>query len=239
MLKAPRKNKEMGSPFVSDDKVGALPEGEKRPRNAAATRGRILKAAIAEFAEHGFSGGRMDAIAQRSESNMRMLYHYYGSKEDLYLVALEQVYGDIRHREELLSLDKLDPEEAMLKLFHFTYGYFGDHPEVVSLWSGENMLRGRFLSKSRRAAEMSSPLLTLIETTLKRGEEDAIFRPGVDPLQLYVSMVALSYFHLSNAYTLSAIFSTNLHSKKWKAERKRHATDMLMAYLLPVGQAAV
>lgn len=222
---------------MPDTKVLALPEVEKRPRNAAATRDRILKAAIAEFAEHGFSGARMDAIAQRSKSNMRMLYHYYGSKEDMYLVVLEHVYSDIRHREELLRLDKLAPEQAMLKLFDFTFSYFANHPEVVSLWSGENMLRGRFLSKSNRAAEMSSPLLTLIETTLKRGEEEKVFRADIDPLQLYVSMVALSYFHLSNAYTLSAIFSTNLHSKKWKAERKRHTTDLLMSYLRPVDGA--
>ena len=223
---------------MANTKVVPLPEPEKRPRNAAATRERILKAAVAEFAEHGFSGARMDAISERSEANMRMLYHYYGSKEDLYLTVLEQVYGDIRHREGLLSLDKLAPEQAMLKLFDFTFGYFAEHPEVVSLWSGENMLRGRFLSKSNRAAEMSSPLLVLIEATLKRGEEEKIFRSDIDPLQLYVSMVALSYFHLSNAYTLSAIFSTNLHSRKWRADRKRHATEMLMAFLRPVDEAA-
>jgi TetR/AcrR family transcriptional regulator len=169
---------------------------------------------------------------------MRMLYHYYGSKEDMYLVVLEQVYRDIRHREELLNLDKLAPHEAMLKLFDFTYSYFGAHPEVVSLWSGENMLRGRFLSKSNRAAEMSSPLVTLIEATLKRGEEQKVFRVGIDPLQLYVTMVALSYFHLSNAYTLSAIFRTNLHSKRWKADRRRHATEVLMSYLRPCDSLA-
>lgn len=214
-------------------KVLAAPEVEKRPRNAAATRERILNAAVAEFAEHGFSGARMDAIAQRSESNMRMLYHYYGSKEDLYLVVLEQVYADIRRQESMLDLEKLAPEQAMLKLFDFTYSYFGEHPEVVSLWSGENMLRGRFLSKSNRAAELTSPLLSAIEATLERGVAEKLFRPDIDPLQLYVSMVALSYFHLSNAYTLSAIFRSNLHSKKWKVERRRHATDMLMSYLRP------
>jgi TetR/AcrR family transcriptional regulator len=213
-------------------------ESEKRPRNAALTRARIFDAAVAEFAEHGFSGARMDAIAQRSDSNMRMLYHYYGAKEEIYLFVLEQVYADIRHQEGLLNLEKLEPLPAMLKLFDFTFNYFDKHPEVVSLWSGENLLRGRFLSKSRRAAELTSPLVSAIDATLKRGEADGVFRPEVDPLQLYVSMVALSYFHLSNAYTLSAIFSTNLHSKKWKTERRRHATDMLLAYLAPTVEAA-
>lgn len=218
---------------MSNPSIVPLPKPGTHPRSAALTRERILKAATAEFSEHGFNGARMDVIAQKAEANMRMLYHYYGNKEDLYLTVLESVYTDIRLKEHKLNLENLDPVEAMLQLFDFTYSHFGNHPEVVSLWSGENMLRGRFLAKSKQVAELSSPLLTLIEKTLKRGEQEKKFRDDIDPLQLYVSMTALSYFHLSNAYTLSEIFRTNLHNKKWKTERRRHATDMLLSYLRP------
>lgn len=218
---------------MSNPSVVPLPKPGSHPRSAVLTRERILKAATAEFSEHGFNGARMDVIAQKSEANMRMLYHYYGSKEELYLTVLENVYTDIRLKEHELNLENLDPVEAMIELFDFTYAHFGNHPEIVSLWSGENMLRGRFLAKSKRVAELSSPLLTLIEKTLKRGEKEKKFRDDIDPLQLYVSMTALSYFHLSNAYTLSEIFRTNLHDREWKTERHRHATDMLLSYLRP------
>jgi TetR/AcrR family transcriptional regulator len=160
-----------------------------------------------------------------------MLYHYYGSKEDLYLTVLEHVYEDIRAREQQLDLEHLDPKTAMLRLFEFTFSHFAQNPEIVSLWSGENMQRARFLCMSRRATEISSPLLSAIESTLKRGQRAKVFRPRIDALQLYVSMVALSYFHLSNAYTLSTIFRTDLHSRKWQEERRNHARDMITAYL--------
>lgn len=216
----------------AEDTAPPPAKSPKRPRNAELTKKRILEAAVAEFSEHGFSGARMDAIALRSNANMRMLYHYYGSKEDLYLLVLEEAYRDLRNREHLLDLDHLPPREAMLKLFDFTYSYFANHPEVVSLWSGENLLRGRFLAKSKRAVEFTSSLLVVIEATLKRGEKERCFRKGIDPLQIYVSIVALSYFHLSNAYTLSIIFRRNLQSRKWRAERNQHAMEMFKAYLL-------
>lgn len=203
-----------------------------RTRDPVGTRNRILEAAIAEFAEHGLSGARIDAISQRSGTNMRMIYHYYGSKEGLYVYVLDHVYEDIRKKETSLNLSNLEPFDAMMKLFHFTFSHFAANPHVVSLWTGENMQKGMYLSNSLRAASLSSPLLDAIRETLVRGEEQQVFRAGIDPLQLYVSMVALSYFHLSNAYTLSTIFETDLRSDQWKAERLHHTRDMLAAYLL-------
>jgi len=190
---------------------------------------------MTEFSEHGLSGARIDAIARRAESNMRMLYHYYGSKEDLYLTVLEHVYEDLREREQRLNITNLDPEAAMLRLFEFTFAHFEQNPEIVSLWSGENMQQARFLSRSKRVTEISSPLLTAIEATLERGQRARVFRPQISPLQIYISIVALSYFHLSNAYTLSTIFRTDLRSKKWQKERRNHAREMLMSYLRPPG----
>lgn len=216
-------------PAVSLGDVEAPP----RVRDAAATRRRILDAATDEFAERGLSGARIDSIAQKADANMRMIYHYYGSKEDLYAYVLEQAYADIRSQEATLNLGNLDPYDAMMKLFSFTFSHFANNPQIVSLWTGENLLKGRHLSPSQRAATLSSPLVDAIREVLARGEAANVFRSGIDPLQLYVSMVALSYFHLSNAYTLSAIFRTNLQSDKWKTERRRHAQAMLAAYLRP------
>jgi TetR/AcrR family transcriptional regulator len=203
-----------------------------RVRDAAATRKRILDAAIDEFAERGFSGARIDSIAQRSSANMRMIYHYYGNKEELYVYVLDHVYEDIRKREASLNLANLAPFDAMMKLFNFTFSHFEANPHIIALWTGENLQKGLYLSTSPRAATLTSPLVDAIRETLVRGEADRAFRPDIDPLQLYVSMVALSYFHLSNAYTLSAIFQTNLQSNKWRSERRRHAQEMLAAYLL-------
>lgn len=204
-----------------------------RVRDAAATRKRILDAATDEFAERGLSGARIDSIAQKAEANMRMIYHYYGNKEDLYVTVLLQAYEDIRSQEATLNLGALKPLDAMMKLFNFTFSYFAANPRIVSLWTSENLQKGRYLPASRANA-ISSPLVEAIRTTLARGAEEGVFRDDIDPVQLYVSMVALSYFHLSNAYTLSSLFSTNLQSEKWKSERRKHAQAMLIAYLRPI-----
>lgn len=213
----------------------ADPAPPRATRNAAATAERILQAAILEFAEHGYMGARIDGIAKRAGANMRMLYHYYGNKEDLYLKVLEHVFAAMRLKEQTLNLSDLEPLAAMQRLFDFTFDHFGSHPLYVRILSGENLAGARHLHRSSVVPALSSPLLQAIEEVLKRGEAQQVFRPGLDPLQLYVSMVALSYLHISNAPTLSWIFSTDLSNEQWRAQRHEHARTMLMTYLVAPG----
>jgi AcrR family transcriptional regulator len=191
------------------------------------TRDRILLAALNEFAEKGFSGGRLDAICAAARANIRMVYHYFQDKAGLYVAVLEHVLGELRQEELKLDIDHMAPMEALLQLFDFTFDHFASHPRLISLLSGENLLRARFLKLSSRTPVISSPVLSLIQRLLRRGEADGTFRNGIDPLQLYVVLVGLSYFHLSNGYTLSVIFKRNIYQKRWLAEHKRIARDIV------------
>jgi AcrR family transcriptional regulator len=65
------------------------------PRDADATRARILAAAVAEFAAHGLAGGRVDRIAAAAEANKRSIYVYYGDKAGLFEAALDHVIARI------------------------------------------------------------------------------------------------------------------------------------------------
>ena len=67
------------------------------------TRKNILAVARREFAEHGLSGGRIDAIAAQMRTTKRMIYYYFGSKEGLYQAVLEQAYANIRNIEQELD----------------------------------------------------------------------------------------------------------------------------------------
>ncbi|MDR7184399.1 AcrR family transcriptional regulator [Microbacterium trichothecenolyticum] len=64
-------------------------------RNAEATRARILRAAIAEFATVGLAGGRIDRIAAQAESNVRMIYAYFGNKSGLFDAAVRTAVEDM------------------------------------------------------------------------------------------------------------------------------------------------
>jgi TetR/AcrR family transcriptional regulator len=211
--------------------VARIAKPQQRPRDAVATAERILQSAIAEFAQNGYAGARIDAIARGANANMRMLYHYFGSKDALYIRVLEAVFNDIRLQEQRLKLKNIPPLEAMTKLFEFTYSHFAANPLFIRILASENLLEAKYLTRSKRVSTLSSPLLLAIKEALSRGEREGVFRRGIDPLQLYVSMVALSYFHISNAPTLSHLFGTNLASTQWKMQRRRHATEMMIAFL--------
>jgi len=200
-------------------------------RNPARNQERILKAATEEFARYGLGGARVDRIAARAGANKRMLYYYYGNKEDLFLKVLEARYAHIRRAELGLHLLDLDPIQGMRRMVEFTWNYYLKHPEFLTLLNSENLHRGRHLKRSRDVAAMHSPLIALLRDLLLRGERAGKFRKGVDPVQLYISIAALGYFYLSNRHTLSTIFERDLLAPKSKAERLKHMTELVLGYL--------
>lgn len=206
-------------------------------RDPAGTRDRILRAAIREFARHGFGGARVQAICRAASANPRMIYHYFGDKAGLYVAALEHVFEALRAHELKLDVDHLAPLDAMLRLFHFVHGHFASHPEIITLLSAENLVRARYLRRSKTVSAISSPVLGLIDRLLRKGVSAGVFRPGIDPFQLYVAMVALSFFHRSNAYTLSFMFDTDMRTPAWRARQKRQAEDMLLRFVRSDGRA--
>ena len=189
--------------------------------------GANLLAALEEFADKGFAGGRLDTICAAARANIRMVYHYFTDKAGLYVAVLEHVLGELRQEELKLDVDHVAPMDGLLQLFDFTYDHFAAHPRLISLLSGENLLKAQFLKRSSRTPVISSPVLSLFARLLRRGEADGTLRAGIDPLQLYVVVVALSYFHLSNGHTLSVIFERDVFEKGWLAEHKRIARDMV------------
>lgn len=200
-------------------------------RDPARSRSRILAAALEEFSRHGLGGARVDRIAARAGANKRMLYYYYGNKEDLFLAVLESRYAHIRRAELGLHLGALAPLEGIRRLVEFTWDYYLAHPEFLTLLNSENLHRARHLRRSRQIAAMHSPLVATLRDLLERGAREGKFRRGVDPVQLYISIAGLGYFYLSNRHTLSTIFERDLLAPRSKAERLKHMTGLVLGYL--------
>jgi AcrR family transcriptional regulator len=206
-------------------------KGAAPTRDPEQTRARILAAARAEFARAGLGGARVDRIAQAAGANKRMLYYYFGNKDELFTAVLEATYEHIRDAEKALRLTEIDPPEAIRRLIAFTWEYYLEHPEFLTLLNSANLHRARHLEKSAKVRSMHSPFVAMIEEILERGRKAGVFRAGVDPVQLYVSIAGLSYFHLGNRYTLSAIFGRDLMSPRARAERLAHMTELVLGYL--------
>jgi AcrR family transcriptional regulator len=200
----------------------------KNGRDPARTRSKILDAATVEFARYGLGGARVDRIAERAGANKRMLYYYFGSKEALFLAALEESYAHIRNAERDLDLEHRDPREALKRLVEFTWRYYLEHPEFMTLLNSENLHKGRHVQRSQRVRQLHSPLVETLRTILRRGERQGFFRPGIDPVQLYISIAGEGYFYLSNRYTLSRIFDRDLMAPRALAGRARHITQTIL-----------
>ncbi|MDG4647334.1 TetR/AcrR family transcriptional regulator [Roseibacterium sp. SDUM158017] len=211
-------------PRRDDTGAGAPP----RTRDPERTEAGILQAAVREFAQHGYHGARIVRIAKAARCNTRMIYHYFGGKEPLYVAVIDSVYASIRNREAALNLSEDTPLESMRRLVEFTFDYFHENQAFLNITRNENILGGKFIRRSRMIRSMSQPLTESIGRILDRGVEAGLFRHRPDPLQLYLSIVALSAHHLNNAHTLSATFGEDFSDPAWLGERRRHAVTMIL-----------
>jgi AcrR family transcriptional regulator len=213
-------------------RAGRLATGVRR-RRPDATRRRIMVAATSEFAAKGLAGARVDEIAHRARVSKRMLYHYFGYKDALWLAVLEQAYLHIRSEERELDVSRLSPIVGMRRLIEFTVAYVRSHPEFISLLLGENLHRARYLRRSRKVREMHTSLLGVIADLLKRGRRAGVFRNGVDPAELYITIAALAFFYFSNIHTLSTIFGRNFDAAPARRRHLEHATNVVLGFLRP------
>jgi AcrR family transcriptional regulator len=201
------------------------------PRDPERTSASILAAAVIEFTDKGYAGARIDAIAEKSGANKRMIYHYFGDKDGLYLAVLESAYAGIRSSEAELQLANLEPVPAIERLVEFTWRYFIEHPEFLSILATENLHRAKFLKKSKKVLQLHSPQVSMISDLLKRGAEHGVFRSGVDPIYVYISIASLGIFYLSNRWTLSTIFARDLTEQDEIRAWGKHISAVILGYL--------
>jgi AcrR family transcriptional regulator len=205
----------------------------KKPqkRNADATRAKILRAAVGEFGEKGLPAASTDDIAARCGVNKRMVYYYFGSKEGLYLAALESVFEDLVALEKEIAVEHLDPPEAIEAMINLKIDYYLDNPHFISFLSMENFYRARHLRKSKKLEMFKTPLTDVIARILKQGERSGQFRQNVEPVDFYVSLCALCIMYFSNQHTLSVIFGRDMMTPASIARRRRTVIDLVLSYL--------
>ncbi len=206
---------------------------DARPRrDAERSRRAILDAALEEFAELGHAGARIDSIAARAGVSKPLIYSYFGDKDALYLAALREAYVQIRAGENELELDSKDPEAAIRALVGFTLEHFRSKPWFVSMLNTENLRGGASIREMGDAGEIQSPLVARLRKILERGAAAGLFRAGIDPVDLYISIAALCYFPISNRHTLRVVFNCPIDAA-WLARRERDAAEMVLDYLRP------
>lgn len=199
-----------------------------RIRDAEATQKRILAAAKKEFAKKGLGGARVDVIAERAKANKRMIYHYFDSKEALFQRVLEDAYLDIRTAEQKLELDHLEPKDALEMLVRFTWQYYLDNPEFLTLVNSENLHGAKHLKKSKVVHVITRRLIDMVGAILRRGVDQGVFREGVDPVQLNITIAAIGYYYLTNRFTGSIIYGRDFLGEDALRERLEFNIETIM-----------
>jgi AcrR family transcriptional regulator len=196
------------------------------------TRAGIMAAAREEFAAHGLSGARVDAIAARTNTAKRMIYYYFGSKEGLYLAVLEAAYADIRAQESLLELELCPPVEAILRLIAFTFDYEEAHPDFIRLVSIENIHHGRHIAQSATIQALNRGVITMLEAVLDRGKASGLFRQEVDPVDIHLLISSFCFFRVSNRHTFGRLFKLDLSAPALMDRHRAMLTETVLNALL-------
>jgi AcrR family transcriptional regulator len=183
---------------------------KKKSRDPDDTQRRIMAAAKVEFAKNGLGGARVDVIAARAKANKRMMYHYFGNKEKLFQLVLEDAYGAFREAEAALALDGEEPIVALRKLVTFNWNYFLANPEFITLVNSENLHKARHVKNSKRMQEMSRPFVGRMSSLLKRGVDDGLFRKNLDAVQVTITIASVAYYYLTNRFTGEIVFERDL-----------------------------
>jgi AcrR family transcriptional regulator len=200
-------------------------------RDAERTRADLLAVATEVFAESGFSGARVDLIAERTRTTKRMIYYYFGSKEGLYMAVLENAYRGIREAEQRLQVEHVDPVIAMRRLAELTFDHHLDHQAFIRLVAIENIHRGEYISRIDSLRNLSRPATSLLDEILARGREQNVFRADVDALDVHLVISSYCVFQVANRYTFGFLFDVDFTEVSQRAHLRRMIGDVVVGWL--------
>lgn len=192
------------------------------------TRDRILAVALQEFSRHGLAGARIDAIAAESGLNKGMIYYHFGSKEELYVAALEESYRRFREVESAFHVEGLPPVPALRSLVGATFDFHAAHPDFVRMVMSENIHQGEYIRKIPALRAINRSAIVLLERLCRRGIDEGVFRADLDPVDLHMSISALSFYNVSNRHTFSFIYDRDLGAAEVHAARRAAVVDMIL-----------
>jgi AcrR family transcriptional regulator len=213
-------------PDAPPSRDGMVPQ-----RDAVRTRTEILDIATREFADRGYNGARVDAIATKTRTTKRMIYYYFGSKEQLYIAVLERVYQQIRTAEQALDVEGLDPVDAIRRIAELTFDHHQSHPDFIRLVSIENINRAEHMAKSPGFPGQNASALSLIEQILARGRAQGRFRREVDALDVHMLISSYCVFRVANRHTWRTIFGRDLTDPAFRDRYRTMLGDLVVAYL--------
>jgi AcrR family transcriptional regulator len=215
---------------VTDNGAGL----SRRRQDALETRENILQVATREFSEKGLAGARIDEIAELTNSSKRMIYYYFGGKDELYRAVLERAYERIRVQEQAARFEDLQPDEALKAVIGHNFDYHFEHPEFVRLVMNENVHHGHHIARIESMQQRNRSAIDQLATIIARGTQQGLFRAGIDPIDLHTTISALSFYNVSNRHTFLHNFGVDFAAADVRVKRRQQIIDCVMGWVKAV-----
>jgi AcrR family transcriptional regulator len=203
----------------------------KRQINALETRENILDVAYAEFSEKGLAGARIDEIADKTATSKRMIYYHFTSKEGLYRAVLERAYDRIRGQEQSARFEDMPPDQALRAIVGHNFDYHFEHPEFVRVVMNENVHKGEHIATIPDMQARNSTVIEQLRSILDKGTQEGLFRPGIDPVDVHMTISALSFYNVSNQFTFHHNFGVDFSSPSARARRRVQIIECVLAWV--------
>ncbi len=209
-------------------------------RQPEASRDAILRAALAEFAQEGLAGARMDAIAVSAGVNKALLYYYFHDKDSLYGAVLDRFFVRLSER----VMVELDSDAALgERLLRYACAHFdcvAESPHYARLFQGELMSAGRGGSPhlARVAERYIRPIAMRVSEILQEGSASGEFRK-VDPFQFAPSIAAINVHYFVIAPVARVLFDRDPYAPEAIRQRRAAVLDFVAAALFADRDAGV
>lgn len=200
-------------------------------RNPERTKGRLLRAAIRLYSEKGFHGVSVDEIVGQAKANKRMVYHYFGDKNGIYLAALKEVFGRLEKAAVRVIKESERPDVKLKHLIAAHFRFLDENPEFFRLLLWENLERGRHIGRHPEFINRN-PFIAQFRLVIKEGVASGIFRAPRDIKHLLINLIAVCFFYYSNHYSLAISLKVDLDSPRSHALRLDQATDLVFRGLM-------
>lgn len=221
------------SPTVPEPETSDQTSGKPPRRTRAESReqamNQIIDIATGEFVEKGLAGARIDEIA--GKATKRKIYYYFEGKDELYRAVLQRAYARVRESEAQVDIDSGTAVDALRRLIEHDVHYHARHPELVRLVMNENIHRADHLKQIEGLPSGNKIVIDLLTRIIARGEAEGSFRPGIDPVELHMSMSALSFYNVSNQFTFAHNFGVDMTSPEAIARRAGQVADIILAWV--------
>lgn len=210
----------------------------RRPRDAGKAQDAILDAAEAVFAEHGFDGARVDAIAEAAGYNKSLIFQYFGDKLGLYTAVLKRV--DLQAtRIGLQVLGSLSPDIPLTadgfralveKTVKVIFDYVVEHPRPLRILTWEEAEGWTTLAKFH--SELDHSDVDLFIAILERARQAGALRPEISPRLFLMILTNVCRTYITSLPVFQMVLYDKSSEELVTPEALARARDEIAAFVV-------